>query len=79
MQASVDVTATGGGHTSTTMNTDLTETADDFYKGRILNFYLGNLAGQSTDITDYNGTTKTLTFTALAGYTPQDSDKAIIT
>lgn len=40
---------------------------DDFYNGRVLVFTSGALAGQATSISDYNGTTKTLTVVALTG------------
>jgi len=57
--------ATAGVPTTTVIGTDLTETTDDHYKGRIVTFTTGALAGQSSDITGYNGTTKELTVTAL--------------
>ena len=50
----------------TEMTTDLTETTDDHYNGRVLIFTSGVLAGQATDITDYDGASKKLTFTALS-------------
>ena len=40
---------------------------NDFYNGRVIVFTSGALAGQSTDITDYVGSTVTLTVTALTG------------
>lgn len=51
--------------TTTSFVTALTEATDDHYNGRIITFTSGALAGQSTDITDYNGTTKAVTVTAL--------------
>lgn len=47
------------------MTTDLTEATDDHYNGRIIVFRGGVLDGQATDITDYDGASKLLTFTAL--------------
>lgn len=48
----------------TQMTTDLTETTDDHYNGRIIVWTTGALKNQATDITDYAGGTKLLTFTA---------------
>lgn len=45
------------GHTASTV--------DDFYNGKIVTFLTGNLAGQSTDVTDFTGTNNILTVTAL--------------
>jgi hypothetical protein len=57
-------TATGTPTTTTMADSALTEATDDHYKGRIIIWRTGALAGQATDITAYNGTTKTFTFTA---------------
>lgn len=54
-----------GTPTTTVIDTDLTETTTDHYKTRIVTFTTGNIAGQASDITAYNGTTKELTVTAL--------------
>lgn len=51
--------------TTTSFVTALTETTTDHYKGRIIVFTSGAVAGQATDITAYNGTTKAVTVTAL--------------
>jgi len=40
-------------------------TTDDFYNGKVVTFVTGNLAGQSTDVTDFTGTDNILTVTAL--------------
>lgn len=50
---------------------------DDFYNGRVIIFITGALAGQATDITDYTGSSKTLTVTALTG-APSSGDTAVI-
>jgi hypothetical protein len=50
---------------------------NDFYNGRVIIFLTGTLAGQATDITDYVGSTKTLTVTALTG-SPASGDTAVI-
>ena len=62
---------------TTQMTTDLTEATDDHYIGRVIVFYTGNLAGQATDITDYDGTSKLLTFTALTE-APANGDDFVI-
>lgn len=67
-----------GTPTTTVIDTDLTEATDDHYNGRILTFTSGNLTGQSTDITDYNGTTKEVTVTALTE-APAATDAFVIT
>jgi len=54
-----------GTPTTTVIDTDLTEDTDDHYNGRIFTITSGVGAGQSVDITDYNGTTKEVTVTAL--------------
>lgn len=53
------------GSTTTIVETNLTEATDDHYNGRVISFISGDLAGQTTSISDYNGTTKTLTVVAL--------------
>jgi len=57
-------TASGVPTTTTMPDSSLTETTNDHYKGRIIIWTSGNLFQQVTDITAYNGTTKTFTFTA---------------
>ncbi len=51
--------------TTTTATTNLTETTDDHYNGRTLIFIGGALDGQGTAISDYAGSNKLLTFTAI--------------
>jgi hypothetical protein len=53
------------GSTTTSIVTNLTEATSDHYNGGVLVFTSGNLAGQRTSISDYDGTTKTLTVVAL--------------
>lgn len=53
------------GSTTTSIVTNLTEATDDHYNGRVITFTTGALLGQTTSISDYNGTTKTLTVVAL--------------
>lgn len=54
------------GSTTTVIETNLTEAVDDVYIGRVIVFTGGTAAGEATDITDYDGTTKQLTVTATA-------------
>lgn len=58
-------TAVTGTLTTTAFTTSLTEATDDHYNGRTLTFTSGVLAGQMTTITDYNGTTKAVTVSAM--------------
>jgi hypothetical protein len=62
------VTFTGGTTTTAILgNVDgvAASSTDDAYKGRILVFNEGSLDEQATDITDYVGSTKTATITAV--------------
>ena len=56
---------TAASSTTTVVETNLTEATDDHYNGGVVIFTSGALAGQRSDISDYNGTTKQLTVTAL--------------
>jgi hypothetical protein len=68
---------TGGGPTTTVFQTDLAETQDDIYIGRIIIFTSGAAKDEATDITDYTGSTGTITCTALAN-APANTDTFII-
>lgn len=62
------VTFTGGTTTTAVLeNVDgsAASSVDDFYDGRVLIFNAGTLNEQATDITDYVGSTKTATITAV--------------
>jgi hypothetical protein len=59
------------------MTTTLTEATDDHYIGRVIVWTTGALANQATDITDYDGATKKLTFTATTE-APSDGDTFVI-
>lgn len=63
--------------TTTTFTTDLTEATDDHYNGRVVTFTSGALDGQSTDITDYTGSTKLITVTAMTE-APSNTDTFVI-
>jgi hypothetical protein len=63
--------------TTTAVITNLTEATDDHYNGRVITFTSGALAGQSSSISDYNGTTKTLTVVALTE-APAENDEFVI-
>lgn len=57
--------AAAGTLSTTQMTTDLTEATDDHYNGRIIIWTSGVLTGQATAITDYAGSNKMVTFTAV--------------
>ncbi len=57
-------TAVSGTLSTTQMTTDLTETTDNHYKGRILIWTSGALKDQATDVSGYLGATKRFTYTA---------------
>ena len=69
--------AATGTLSTTQMTTNLTEATDDHYNGRIVVFITGVLAGQATDITDYTGSTKLITMTALTE-APSNGDRFVI-
>lgn len=69
--------AIAGTLSTTAMTTNLTEATDDHYNGRIIIWTSGVLINQATDITDYNGTTKMLTYTAVTE-APTAADTFII-
>ena len=58
-------TASGTPDTTTIPASDLASSVDDFYNGRVLLVTSGSLAGQITDVSDYTGSTKTLTVVAM--------------
>jgi hypothetical protein len=62
---------------TTQMTTDLTEATDDHYNGRIIVWTSGALKNQATDITDYTGSTKLLTYTATTE-APANTDTFVI-
>jgi len=78
MSGAIESGAAVTGTLSTTqMTTDLTETTNDHYNGRTLIFITGNLARQATDVTDYDGSSKMLTFTQLTE-APANTDEFIL-
>lgn len=62
---------------TTQMTTDLTETTDGHYIGRVIIWTSGNLANQGTDITGYTGASKLLTYTSTTG-SPANGDTFVI-
>ena len=66
-----------GTPSTTVIQTDLAETQDDIYIGRVVIFTSGNARGEATDITDYTGATGTITVTALAN-APASTDTFIL-
>lgn len=76
-KAQVSGNATATTLTTTTMSTDLTEATDNHYIGRVIVWTTGALLNQASRITDYDGTTKTLTFTETTE-APSSGDDFII-
>lgn len=66
-----------GTPSTTSIQTDLAEIQDDIYIGRTVIFTSGNAKDEATDITDYVGSSGTLTVTALAN-APSAADTFII-
>jgi hypothetical protein len=69
--------AVSGTLSTTQMSTDLAEATDDHYIGLVIKWTSGVLSGQGTDITDYDGTTKVLTYTATTE-APSNTDTFVI-
>ncbi|MFZ5621178.1 MAG: hypothetical protein ACOY5W_09175 [Pseudomonadota bacterium] len=57
--------AVSGTLSTTQMSTDLVEATHNHYNGRTIIWTSGALAGQASQISAYNGTTKVLTFAAV--------------
>jgi hypothetical protein len=76
-RAAVRGAAITGTLSTTQMTTDLTEATDDHYNGRSIVWTSGALAGQASDITDYDGTTKMLTYSVVTD-SPSNGDTFII-
>lgn len=75
IQGSVDASPTPT--TTTFADTGVSGAVDDFYNGRIIIFTSGTLAGQAKDITDFTGSTKLFTVTALTA-APTAADTFVI-
>lgn len=75
---SVESAVNDASATTTSFVTDLTEATDDHYIGKTLAFTSGNLSSQSRIISDYNGTTKAITFDEALTEAPADNDEFII-
>lgn len=63
--------------TASQFTTDLTEATNDHYNGRQVIFYAGALAGQASNITNYDGATKTITVTSMTE-APANADGFVI-
>ena len=70
-------TISGSSTTTALVDSGLTQADTDFWKGRIVIFTSGALAGQATDITAVTPATDTLTVTALTS-APSVSDTYVI-
>lgn len=75
--AVVNGQAATGTLSTTQATTNLTETTDNHYNDRVVVWVSGVLTGQACQITDYNGTTKLLTYTTLTE-APSNGDKFVI-
>jgi len=64
--------------TTTSFVTDLTETTDDHYNDMFLVFTDGALKGQARKISDYTGSSKTITLATALTDAPSDGDPFII-
>lgn len=73
----LNICAIGNGSTQTSVVTTLTQTTNDFWKYKSLCMIRGTLAGQTREITAYNGTTKTFTTTAFTS-APSSGDTGIL-
>lgn len=81
LEASAETIVTGAAATgtlsTTQMTTDLTEATDDHYNGRILIWTSGGLKDQATDITDYTGSSKMMTFLTVTE-APSNGDTFVV-
>jgi len=68
---------TGAATTTTLIDSGLTQTGTDFWKGRVVIFTSGSLKYQATGITGFDAATDKLTFTALTA-TPALADAYVI-
>lgn len=59
---------------TTAFITSLTNSTDDFYKNAVLTFTSGDLDGQSRRVSDYNGSTKTITLDPALTSAPVNGD-----
>lgn len=76
--AAIRASAITGTLSTTQMTTDLTEVTDDHYIGRLITWTSGVLIGQQTNVTDYAGATKMLTYTTTTD-APSNGDTFILT
>ena len=70
--------AAAGTLSTTQMTTTLTEATDDHYNGRVIIWTSGVLSAQATNITDYDGATKMLTYTAVTEAPAADDEFVIV-
>jgi len=77
-QASTPISAEGaiiGTPTDTVIQTNLTQTDDNFYNDQTFVMVSGSLAGQARIVTSYDGTTKTFTFDEAWTVAPSVTDE----
>lgn len=64
--------------TTTAFSTDLTSSADDFWKDVFVTFTAGALEGQTRKVSAYNGTSKVLTLTSALSAAPSAGDRFVL-
>jgi hypothetical protein len=71
-------TVNDGSASASSFVTDLTEASDNHYNGSVLLFLDDPLKGQSRKISDYDGTSKTITLAAAFTEAPDNGDAFVI-
>ena len=72
------VVVADGANTAATFKTNRTEIADDYWKNTLACFMSGSLEGQVSKVTDYNGTTKFVTFLTPFTSAPSPNDHFVL-
>ena len=75
---SIDGQVNDAAATSLSFISNLATAVDDYWNGQVIHFISGNLAGQSQVISDYNGTTKTITVEGAFTAAPDDASEFIV-
>lgn len=73
----IEVVTVGTGSTVTSIKTTATEATNDHYNGRTALFISGALKGQAASISDYDGSTKSFTVSALTE-APTSGNKFVV-
>lgn len=70
--------SSNAGNTASTFLTNLTSAVTDFWKNAFVTFTSGSLAGQTRQVTGYDGSTKFLSFTTPFTSSPSNGDLFVI-